>query len=402
MRRIIIPFLSLFVMYFSCLQLNAQSDKKDSANKKVYEFTAIKENPATSVKNQFRSGTCWSFATVSFLESELLRTGKGEVDLSEMFAVYNGYLGKGEKYVRLHGNTYFPTGGASNDVLDVWRTVGIVPDTVFTGLNYQEPKHNHSEMDRLLTDFLASLVKGKELTPVWRNAYKGILDTYLGEAPTEFTYKGKKYTPRTYADELALNPDDYIKITSFTHHPFYTSYVMDVPDNWNNGVVYNVPLDEFEAIAENAVKQGYTLVWGGDVSEKGFSWKNGVAIIPDEENADLKGTDRDKWESMSNQERKAEAYKFKQIVKEKNIDQTERQKGYDNYSTGDDHGMHIVGIAKDQNGNDYFKVKNSWDIDNPYQGYIYMSKPYFRGKTLDILVNKKSLTPEMRKKLNIK
>ncbi|MEG1762357.1 MAG: C1 family peptidase, partial [Bacteroidales bacterium] len=173
-------------------------------------------------------------------------------------------------------------------------------------------------------------------------------------------------------------------------------------DNWNNGTAYNVPLDELQAIAENSIKQGYTMVWGGDVSEKGFSWKNGVAIIPDEENGDLKGTDRDKWESMSDKERKAEAYKFTKIVKEKEIDQVERQKGYDNYNSTDDHGMHLVGIVKDQNGTEYFKIKNSWDIDNPYQGYIYMSKPYFRSKTLDIMINKKALSAEMRKKLNVK
>ncbi|MEG1910265.1 MAG: C1 family peptidase [Bacteroidales bacterium] len=401
MKRIL-SFTSILILVFSVFQLNAQEVKKDSANKKVYEFSIIKELPVTSVKNQFRSGTCWSFSALSFLESELLRVGKGEFDLSEMFTVYHSYLAKGDKYVRYHGNTAFPTGGASNDVIYVWRTVGIVPDTVFAGLNYGEPKHNHSEMDRLLSDFLASVVKGKELTPVWRNAYKGILDTYLGQAPTEFTYKGKKYTPRTYADELGLNPDDYIKITSFTHHPFYTSYIMDVSDNWNNGTAYNVPLDELQAIAENSIKQGYTMVWGGDVSEKGFSWKNGVAIIPDEENGDLKGTDRDKWESMSDKERKAEAYKFTKIVKEKEIDQVERQKGYDNYNSTDDHGMHLVGIVKDQNGTEYFKIKNSWDIDNPYQGYIYMSKPYFRSKTLDIMINKKALSAEMRKKLNVK
>ncbi|MEG2665797.1 MAG: C1 family peptidase, partial [Bacteroidales bacterium] len=249
--------------------------------------------------------------------------------------------------------------------------------------------------------FVKLIVSGKTITPAWKKAYKSILESYLGAAPDTFSYKGKSYTPRTFAAELGLNADDYVKLTSFNHYPFYTAYEMDVPDNWNHGVVQNLPLDEFQQVVENAINQGYTLVWGGDVSEKGFSWKNGVAILPDEEAADVKGTDREKWESMSAKDKKNAAYKFETIVPEKVVTQEDRQKGYDNWSSTDDHGMHIVGIAKDQNGNKYFKIKNSWNTDNPYQGYTYMSMPFFRAKTLDVMVNKDAVPAEIRAKLHL-
>ncbi len=376
----------------------AQSKVIDS----VYQIKDQKVLPATSVKDQNKSGTCWSFSAISFLESELLRRGKGEYDLSDMYPVYDCYMRKADKYVRMHGNTYFPSGGASSDVFDVLRMKGVVPESVFTGLNYGKNKHEHSEMDRALKAYLDVVVKSKEISTVWKKAYTAILSSYLGEGPTEFTENGKTYTPESYAKMLELNADDYVALTSFTHYPFYIQYEKDVPDNWNKGMVYNVPLDELMSIADNSIDKGYTLVWGGDVSERGFSWKNGIAIIADEEAEDIKGSDRDKWESMNERERKDAAYKFEQIVPEKNITQESRQKDYDNWASTDDHGMHVVGIAKDKNGNTYYKVKNSWDTSNPQKGYLYMSVPFFKAKALDITVHKDAIPADIKKKLGIK
>ena len=377
-----------------------KKDKKDS-DKSVYVFTDIKVNPNTSVKDQNRSGTCWSFSGTSFLESELLRMGKGEYDLSDMYPVYKCYLLKGDKYVRLHGKTELATGGASNDVADVLEEYGVVPEEVYTGLNYGADAHDHSELDKVLTNFLKGVVDGRKLTTAWRPAYKAILNTYLGEDPETFTYGGKEYTPRSFADELGLDAKKFVKFSSYTHHPYYEEFEMDVPDNWNHGMVYNLPIDEFEQVVDAAIENGYTLVWGGDVSDPGFSWKNGVAIMPDTENPDLSGTDRDKWETLSQSEKRKNAYSFERIVPEKKITQEDRQKNYDNWSATDDHGMHLVGMAKDQNGNVYYKIKNSWNVDNPYKGYLYMSKPYFRANTLDIMVNIDAVPAEIRAKLGL-
>ncbi|MDE5609681.1 MAG: aminopeptidase [Bacteroidales bacterium] len=377
-----------------------KKDKKDS-EKSVYVFTDIKVNPNTSVKDQNRSGTCWSFSGISFLESELLRMGKGEYDLSDMYPVYKCYLLKGDKYVRLHGKTELATGGASNDVADVLEEYGVVPEEVFTGLHYGADAHDHSELDAVLTNFLKGVVEGKKLTTAWRPAYKAILNTYLGEDPETFTYGGKEYTPRSFADELGLDAKKYVKLSSYTHHPYYEQFEMDVPDNWNHGMVYNLPIDEFEQVVDAAIENGYTLVWGGDVSDPGFSWKKGVAIMPDMENPDLSGTDRDKWETLSQAEKRKSAYSFERIVPEKKISQEDRQKNYDNWSATDDHGMHLVGMAKDQNGNIYYKIKNSWNVSNPYNGYLYMSKPFFRANTLDIMVNIDALPAEIRAKLGL-
>lgn len=382
---------------------SAQAQKKDKkdAEKPVYQFTEVKTNPSTSVKDQNRSGTCWSFSGISFLESELLRMGKGEYDLSDMYPVYKCYILKGDKYVRMHGRTELATGGASNDVADVLENYGVVPESAYPGLNYGADAHDHSELDNVLSNFLKGVVEGNKITTAWPVAYKAILETYLGQDPETFTYNGKEYTPRSFADELGLDAKKYVKFTSYTHHPFYTQYEMDVPDNWNHGMVYNLPIDEFQRVVEEAVNQGYTLVWGGDVSDPGFSWKKGIAIMPDAEVTDLSGTDRDKWETLSQSEKRKSAYSFERIVPEKNITQEERQKNYDSWSATDDHGMHLVGIAKDQKGNTYYKIKNSWNIDNPYQGYLYMSVPYFRANTLDIMVNIDAVPADIKAKLGL-
>lgn len=392
----------VFAMAISCSSVFAAKAKKKADKEPAYQFEVVKELPCTPVKDQYRSGTCWSFATTSFIESEILRLGKGEVDLADMFAVYHSYLLKGEKYVRLHGNAYFPTGGASNDGMDVFARVGAVPESVYTGLHYGSDKHEHGELDRVLTGFLKAVVNGKNVTQyAWKTAYKGILDAYLGASPEKFEYEGKVYTPKSFAESLAINPDDYVKMTSYTHYPFYQAHEMDVPDNWNKGLVYNLPLDELMQVAENSIMQGYTFVWGGDVSDKGFSWKNGIAIDPDEESTDITGTDRDKWESLSSQEKNKAVYGFETIVPEKKVTQEMRQKMYDTWESGDDHGMHAVGIAKDQKGNKYYIIKNSWNTSNPYKGFLYMSEPYFRGHCLDIMVHKDAIPAEIKAKLGL-
>lgn len=394
-------FLTLGLALAVVCSAQAQKKNKKDAEKPVYQFTEVVEIPNTSVKDQNRSGTCWSFSGMSFLESELIRTGKGEHDLSDMYPVFKCYELKGDKYVRMHGRTELATGGASNDVVDVLRDFGLVPESAYPGLNYGTDAHDHSELDNALTYFLKGIVAGKNITTAWPVAYKAILESYLGKDPETFTYNGKEYTPRSFADEMGLDPDNYVKFSSYTHHPFYTQYEMDVPDNWNHGMVYNVPLDEFQRIVDEAVKNGYSLVWGGDVSDPGFSWKNGVAIMPDAEITDLSGTDRDKWETLSQSEKRKSAYSFERIVPEKNITQEDRQKNYDSWSATDDHGMHLVGIAKDQNGNVYYKIKNSWNVDNPYKGYLYMSIPYFRANTLDIMVHKDAVPADIKAKLGL-
>ncbi|GHS89968.1 aminopeptidase [Bacteroidia bacterium] len=382
----------------------AQPADKVKDKKSPYEFTVIKDLPNTSVKNQFRTGTCWSFSSTSFLEAELLRTTKKEYDLSDMWSVYCTYLAKADRYARLHGETNFPTGGACGDVLWTMTNYGLVPESVYNGLQYGEPKHNHKVLTPLLKESLKLTVdQAKTLDSNWKFSFVAILNAYLGAAPKEFTYEGKKYTPQSFASSLKLNASDYVGFTSYTHHPFYTQFAVEVPDNWLQHQNYNVTLEEFQQIAQNAIENGYTFVWGGDVSSRGFSYKNGIAIVADEDNPEsLAGTDRDRWESLNKKERTDAVYKFETLVAEKAITQEERQKAYDYWDATDDHGMHAVGLAKDQNGNVYFKIKNSWDTDNLYGGYLYMSMPFFKLNTLDILVHKNAVPAAIKAKLGIK
>lgn len=381
----------------------AQEEKKEE--NEGYKFTMEKENPATSVKNQYRSGTCWSFSALSFMESELLRMGKGEFDLSEMFVVRKCYEDKAQRYVRMHGKLNFGGGGASHDIPYVWSHYGIVPETAYTGLTIGEKNHIHGEMDKVLNDYLDGVIENKnnKLTPVWYKGYEGIVDAYLGEEPATFEYNGKKYTPKSFADELAINPDDYIKLTSYTHHPFYQPFIIEVEDNWLWGEALNLPIDELMEVMYNAIDKGYTFVWGADVSEKGFSWTNGVAIVPDVDLNDMSGTEKEKWEKLTSKEKKAAMFSFDKPVPEMKITQAMRQEGFDNYTTTDDHGMHITGVAKDQNGNKYFYVKNSWGFKNhKYNGYFYASDAFVRYKTMDIMVHKDAIPKQLRKKLGIK
>ncbi|MCF8234781.1 MAG: aminopeptidase [Bacteroidales bacterium] len=380
----------------------AAQEKEEEKN--AYEFTEIKVIPHTAVKNQYRSGTCWSFSGLGMFEAELIRMGKGEYDLSEIFIVRNAYSDKAKKYVRLHGNLNMAGGGGFSDDVYVLKTYGLVPEEVYSGKVIGEEDHVHGEMDAVFKAYTDAVIKNKnkKLTPVWHDGFKSLLDTYLGEYPYTFEYEGEQYNPAGFADDLELNPDDYVEITSYTHQPFYKPFIMQIPDNWMWSKTYNVPLDEMMEIVDYALDNGYTIAWGADVSDKGFSWKNGVAIIPDVEIEDLSGTEKERWEDLTPGERKKAMYSFEEIVPEKTITQEMRQESYNNYETTDDHGMLIVGKAKDQKGNIYYKVKNSWGTEGHiYDGYIYVSKPYIAYKTMNYMLHKNAIPENIREKLNL-
>lgn len=383
----------------------AAQDKKEEEKEKGYQFTSVKEIPCTSVKDQFRSGTCWSFSGLAFLEAEMLRLGKPAVDLSEMFVVYHAYSDKALKYVRLHGSLNFGAGGAFHDVTNVIKKYGAVPEEIYSGLNYGEEKHVHGELDRTLIDQVKVVVDNpnKKLTTAWYDALNGTLDTYFGKLPESFNYQGKDYTPQTYAQEvMGLNMDDYVEISSYTHHPFYAKFIIEVPDNWSWDEVYNVPLNEMEEIIDNSVSMGYTVAWAADVSEKGFSTsQKGVAVIPIADKENMTDAEITKWEKKTEKERNEDLYKLSKPGKEKLITQEMRQIDFDNYQTTDDHGMLIVGSAKDQNDNNYYKVKNSWGDYNDFDGFFYASKPYVKYKTMSIMVHKDAIPKSIRKKLNL-
>lgn len=396
----------LFVLFVSHAIAYAQDTvKQDTVKYEGYQFTDVKRLPVTSVKDQFRAGTCWSWSSVSFFESEMMRQGKDSVSLAAMYCVKHAYSDKADKYVRLHGAMNFGVGGSSSDVIHVIKNYGIVPLEVFSGLNYGEPNHVFGEIDAILKAYVDAVVENnnKRLSTAWKRGYDAILDTYLGEEPQEFEYKGKKYTPRTFADEVVgLNMDDYVSLTSFTHHPFYTQFAIEVPDNWLWDSAYNIPLDELMQVMNYAIDNGYTFVWGADVSEKGFATKDvGIAVVPTADTKEMNGAEIAKWEMMPKGEKNLEAFK-KAPAPEKKITQEMRQKEYDNYLTTDDHGMHIIGKAVDQNGTPYFIVKNSWNKYNKYDGYFYASHPFVALKTMDILVHKNGIPKDIRKKLGIK
>ena len=387
----------------------AQEDAFSNKEGSDYKFTMIKDMEATEVQNQGRTGTCWSFSSLSFFESELIRKGKGKHNLSEMYIVRNAYIGKAENFLRMYGTFTFGAGGAFHDIPWVIERFGIVPEEVYTGLHYGMDTHLHAEMESILSVMMKELAKKPQkgkLTPVWKDALTGVLDAYLGDLPDDiedfkFTYEGKEYTPKSYAKELGFNMDEYVSITSYTHHPFYKQFVLEIQDNWAMKLSYNVPLDEFMDIMEHAIMTGYTFAWGADVSEKGFSPADGLSILPkDESTIQKKGKDA-KYFNEVGAEKISNA--FVQPVEERIVTQEERQIAFDLQETTDDHGMHITGIIKDQNDTKYFIVKNSWGKKvNKQDGYFYASFPYVRYKTMNILVHKDALSKEMKKKLGIK
>lgn len=359
-----------------------------SDTKGEFVFETIVDIEATPVKNQGKSGTCWSYATTSFVESEMIRNGKEPVDLSEMFTVRMVYLDKAEKYVRLHGNLNFAQGGALPDVLYVLKKYGAVPQEVYEGLDYGTDANNHGELEAMLKAQLDQVIKNpnRTLTPSWRKAFVATLDAYLGEYPKEFEWDGKTYTPRTFADEyIGVNADDYVQITSFEHKPFYEEVMIEVPDNWTWGTSYNVPLDLMMETLDNSLNNGYSVSWATDVSESGFSLKNGLAIVP------LDNT------------KEAKKVMFNGPKPELVITQEKRQEAYDNFNTTDDHGMQITGMVKDQVGTVYYMVKNSWgERDNPNKsGFIYASSSFVKYKSISILVHKDAVSKSLKKKLDI-
>lgn len=366
-----------------------------------YQFKDEVRLPATSVKNQASTGTCWCFATTSFMESELLRMGKGEYDLSEMFIVRQKYLNQmRDNYLR-HGKGNVGQGSLSPSWFHAFEQVGIVPEEVYHGINYASDRHSHQELAAYVESISKTAIELRKNSPEYQELANSLMDIYLGPVPQSFTYQGKEYTPKSFAASLGLNLDDYVELTSFTHHPYYEKFDVEVPDNWEHQLMYNLPLDELIETMDYALKQGYTVCWDGDVSEKGFSFTNGVAINPEVEKVDdYASTDRARFEKMNPRERLEEVYRFERPYPEVVVTPEIRQQGYESFVTTDDHLMHITGIARDQNNTKYYITKNSWGTErNAFGGYLNMSESFVRAKTIYILVHKDAIPKEIREKL---
>ena len=387
--------------------ISGMAQEADNKKKEGFEFTVVKENPITSIKNQNRAGTCWCYSSLAFIESELLRMGKGEYDLSEMYLVHNTYLDRADKAVRTHGDVSFSQGGSFYDVIYGMKTFGLVPEAEMRpGVMYGDTLSNHNELSAVSDAVVAAIAKGKLSSLqkdnnnklLWKKAIEAIHDIYLGERPEKFTYNGKEYTPKSFYESLGLNADDYVSLTSYTHHPFYSSFVLEIQDNWRWAQSYNLPIDELMEVFDNAIMNGYTIAWGSDVSENGFT-RNGIAVLPDAEKAqELSGSDMAHWLKMKPEEKKLNTKPQPQ----KWATQEERQAAYDNFETTDDHGMQIYGIAKDQAGNEYYMVKNSWGEAGTYKGIWYASKAFVRYKTMNIVVHKDAIPEAIAKKLGLK
>lgn len=356
-----------------------------------FKFTDIKVVKTSSVKDQNKSGTCWCFSGNSFFEEEIIARGGKEHDLSEMFVVRQCYLDKADKYIRMNGTINFSQGGSILDVPYVWERYGAIPEEVYAGLEYGETAHNHYELEAAMKGYLDAIKRNpaKKISTAWRRGLEAILDAYFGKVPETFSYNGKTYTPQSYAQELGLIADDYIAVTSFTHHPFYKPFALEVADNWLWGQYHNVPMQEMKEIVDKSIDNGHTVVWAADVSEGGFKWRNGYALLPAEtDEKSLEGTELARWTQLSDKDREQERFNIHGPCKEEKVTQESRQAGFDSQQTTDDHGMVIVGRAVDQDGNKYYKVKNSWNTNQLYNGFFYVSEPYFLAKTLSILVNK--------------
>ena len=397
-----------FAVCAMSMSLAAQVDNTETPSDSTegFRFTTIDSIAITPVKDQNRSSTCWSYSTIGFLESELLRMGKGEYDLSEMFVVHHTMLDRAEYSVRMYGTAEFAPGGSAYDVIYCLKNYGMVPQEVMPGIQYGSTPADtlpvHAELDAIAGGVVKAVTNSglKKLTPVWKKALTAVYDTYLGECPATFIYNGKEYTPKSFAEELGLNADDYVSITSYTHHPYYTTFALEVPDNWRMDQMYNVPMEEMMAIIDNALAKGYTLAWGADVSEICFTRK-GLGVVPEEEKAvDLTGSDAARWLGLSATDKREEL--TKKPLPEKTITQEMRQAAYDSWENTDDHGMQIFGTAKDQNGKRYYMVKNSWGTKrSEYKGIWYVSEAYMQYKTNDVLVHKNAIPKDIRKKLDL-
>ncbi len=384
----------------------AQQPDAPASQPEGYRFTDGKIIGTTPVKDQNRSGTCWCYSTLSFLESEIMKAGGEAMHLSEMWIVRHSFMDKAEKYIRMHGSLNFAEGGASHDVIEGIKLHGIVPFEAYPGLNYGTDKPDFHELSAVLKAYLDAVIQASErsrlpLSTAWKRGFNALLDEYFGQMPETFAYAGKEYTPASFAASLPLDMDDYVDISSFTHHPFYGRFILEVPDNWMWGSVYNVPLDEMMAIIDNALANGHPVAWGTDVSEKGFSRTKAIGIIPEADLDNMSGTEAERWGKLTAREKEEALYKFDKPGKERTVTQEMRQTAFDNYETTDDHGMVIVGTAKDQAGNDYYKVLNSWNARPPYDGFWYFSRPFVAYKTTSITVNRKAIPKAIAKKLGL-
>ena len=388
MKNLTLAMLLLPAMAFAQVDLINKVAENGGDDIPQFEFTTVYDIEATTVKNQGRSGTCWSYSSTSFIESEMIRMGKDPIDISEMYTVRKTYQDKADRYVRLHGKLNFSQGGALLDVLYVIKHYGAVPQSAYEGLNYGTDNNDHNEMEAGLKGIVDAVVNKNSgtITTAWKRALDGVLDAYLGEEPATFDYQGNTYSPKSFADEvIGIDADDYIQLTSFTHKPFNAYYAILVPDNWNWDPSFNVPLDDMMGAIDHALSKGFTVDWATDVSEKGFSLKNGVAVMPEAD-----------WKDMTSEERSAV---YTGPHDELVVTQALRQEAYNNYQTQDDHGMQIVGKVLDQTGDAYYIVKNSWgDRENDYRtGYIYASEAFVRYKTISVLMHKDALPKAIKK-----
>lgn len=402
MRKILVSLAVLSSLAFMGI-LNAQEKKQELEKNK---FTVVKENPISSIKDQAHSGTCWAYSSNAFFESELLRMGKPEIDLSEMFIVSHSYRDKGEKFVRLTGNLNFAQGGSFGDCLYVLEHYGMVPQEVMQGLNYGTDKNAHSELEAVISAIIKAVVKNpnrSKLSTAWKKAFFGAIDAYLGELPEKFSYKGKTYTPQSFAKMLGLKASDYVSLTSYTHHPFYTQFPLEISDNWRWGNSYNLPIEELMQVMNNAVEKGYTIAWGTDVSEPGFN-RDGIGVLADFKAMETAGSDQERWIGASKSAKQAHMMEMINTPNcpEVKVTQEYRQEGYDNYTLTDDHGMQIFGIAKNQAGKKFFMVKNSWGESGAYKGIWYVSEAFVAGKTMNIVLHKDAIPAKIKAKLGIK
>ena len=391
---------SAFASDYQAPAAEPQIENPDSTG---FKFTDVKINKTGSVKDQNKSGTCWAFSGLSTLEDNVMRKGGPELDLSEMFVVRNAYIDKAKKFMRMNGAINFAQGGSWGDVLNMTSLYGAMPEEAYSGLNYGEDKHSHYEMADALEAYLRAVLsrgtKNKKLTTAWLPGLIGILDAYLGKVPENFTYNGKTYTPSQWAKEMGLEPENFVNITSYTHHPFYENFILEIPDNWAWTESMNVPMEDMQRIVDNALEKGWTVMWAADVSEGGFKWNKGYALLPeDKDQKDMTDTELSRWVKLSDKDRESSKFDIKGPVKEKTVTQESRQKTFDNFETTDDHGMVIVGTAVDQEGNKYYKVKNSWDTNQLYDGFLYVSMPFFLEKTLGVGVHNDAIPADIRKK----
>ena len=394
--------LALMAMLFMGAQAEEQKDSTKS-NKPV--FTTIKENPITSIKDQNRSGTCWDYSTLSFFEAEILKATGKTYDLCESFVANKTYMDRAIQVVRYHGDCQFSQGGSAEDVLATLKTHGICPEGAmpFPGSLYGDSLNNFNEFFSLLEPYVAAIAKSsaKKISNQWRVGLQGILDAYLGHCPEEFEYEGKKYTPKSFMESLGIHLDDYVSITSYTHHPFYTGFAVEVQDNWRFPLSYNLPMDEMMQVIDNAIEKGYTIAWGGDVSEDGFT-RSGLAYAVDGKAAQsLRGSDMARWLKLAPAKKRDIIDSLGCNVPEIVPTQELRQERFDNWELTDDHGMLIYGVAKDQNGKEYYMVKNSWGETGDYKGIWYMTKTFIAANTMDFLVNKNAIPKDIRKKLKL-